>query len=462
MNLTKFFTEYDPDVSSDLNVDPLGLQVIWSVYGQKIFKHRVSSISNDVRNYTINLFHHYVIRELIDNDGVYLSSQLLKACDEKKDTLAFKHACIVFFENIFVYSIIQLGDKMGANTSGVLGISKARRLCNEQGNNPQLIFSNEPEKSDVLVRQILLGVSGRYKTPMIEMGFFDKNYNYNLPKSLDSWDGVKQFIENQPDLSNLKNEIEKFIRTVFEQNKKLPFISFNDVPTVLKKSYITAFSSPQFVGKYSRQFWLKNSELDKGAAGALLRVLDEQFKNKLEKRSTAQVFFNLAKAKELDAVEVDKITNIEKIEPFLADIDLMFSLILCQKTQTKNEVIASWKTYGRDEGTLRNKANTLYQDKLLIKVLEGSGLKRLEALLKLRDKQTLLEQLEHLIKYHTDIMKTRQQQPWLISGDDDLLKVQVKQRKKPGIEDKPVGCWVNQYYIPQFYNLVAGFQGEEQ
>ena len=69
MDFKSLFTEYDENISAGLNVDPLGLQVIWSVYGQKIFQNKVSSISNDVRNFTINLFHHYIIKNLIENES---------------------------------------------------------------------------------------------------------------------------------------------------------------------------------------------------------------------------------------------------------------------------------------------------------------------------------------------------------------------------------------------------------
>jgi hypothetical protein len=69
MYIEKFFTEYDDDVSSQLNLDPLGLQVIWSAYGQEIFKNRISSISNDVRNYTLNLFHHHIVRTVVVTMG---------------------------------------------------------------------------------------------------------------------------------------------------------------------------------------------------------------------------------------------------------------------------------------------------------------------------------------------------------------------------------------------------------
>ncbi len=74
--LDGILTEYDETISSELNVDPLGLLVIWSCYGQDIFRRRISSISNDVRNFTLNLFNHAVIRSLIEDDGVVLGKGL--------------------------------------------------------------------------------------------------------------------------------------------------------------------------------------------------------------------------------------------------------------------------------------------------------------------------------------------------------------------------------------------------
>jgi len=461
MIISEFFTEYDEEVASDLNVDPLGLQVIWSVYGQKIFKNRVSSISNDVRNYTINLFHHSIIKSLVESDSVHLSRRLLNACGEKKDSLAFKHACLVFFENLFVYSVIQIGDELKAEASGVLGISKARRKWNEESNNPKLIFSNE-SISHLLVRQPLLGVSGRYKTPMIEMKFFDKNYTYTAPKLTGDWNGVSKFINSTPVLNTLKSELEKYILEILNINQKTPTIEFKSVPDSLKQAYVKAFASPKIVGSYSRDFWLKNSGLDKGAAGAFLEVLDEQLSSSSNERYSPRMLFEKSKQRVSVEHELIKITNIEKIEPFLADIDLMFSLILSQKTQSKNDVISKWKTYKRDSQTLKIKAESIYLDKPLMNILSGSGRERLDKLVKLRNLDTVEAQLDHLSQYHEDIMAKRNQSPWLVSNNDGLLKILVNQRKQPEIDDKPNNCWVNKYYVPQFYNLVSGFQGVEQ
>lgn len=170
MFLDAFLTEYDDSLGSELNVDPLGMQVIWSAFGQRIFRNRVSSISNDVRNYTLNLFNHWLIRQVIHDDAIVLSKALQKVYPSKHD-LNFKYACLVLLENLYVYSMIAHQNNKGVNTIGVLGISKARSNWESTNHNPVLQFSHDP-KTYVLVRQTLLGVSGRYKTPLVEMGFF--------------------------------------------------------------------------------------------------------------------------------------------------------------------------------------------------------------------------------------------------------------------------------------------------
>ncbi|SUB73592.1 Uncharacterised protein [Pluralibacter gergoviae] len=65
MYIDRFLTEYDESLTGEMNIDPLGQLVIWSSWGQAIFHSRITSIANDVRQYTLNLLHHSVIREII-------------------------------------------------------------------------------------------------------------------------------------------------------------------------------------------------------------------------------------------------------------------------------------------------------------------------------------------------------------------------------------------------------------
>lgn len=89
MFLDKDLTEYDDSLSGESYIDPLGMLIIWSAYGQEIFNNRVNSISNDVRNYALNLFNHYLVRRIIRDESVGLSKRLTDVCGGK-DTLPFK------------------------------------------------------------------------------------------------------------------------------------------------------------------------------------------------------------------------------------------------------------------------------------------------------------------------------------------------------------------------------------
>ena len=61
---TDIFTDFDDTIFSDGSIDPIGLQVIWTSLGNRIFQNRLNSISTNIQSYTLNLFHHAVIRQL--------------------------------------------------------------------------------------------------------------------------------------------------------------------------------------------------------------------------------------------------------------------------------------------------------------------------------------------------------------------------------------------------------------
>src|SRR6476646_5032715 len=103
--LDRYLTEYDESLAGESYIDPVGTLIIWSAFGRQVFSNRVNSISNDVRNYTLNLFHHFLVRKLVDDDGAELSSSLQHKY-HSKDALPFKQACLIFLENLFVHSVL--------------------------------------------------------------------------------------------------------------------------------------------------------------------------------------------------------------------------------------------------------------------------------------------------------------------------------------------------------------------
>lgn len=462
--LSDLLTEFDDRISSELNLDPLGLQVIWSAYGQKIFRNRISSISNDVRNYTLNLFNHWVTKALVEDDAVLPGKGLLhdKAyAGRGKDSAAFKQACLIYLENVFAFAMVEAQAQAGVETAGVLGISKARRRWEETQGNPQLIFSPSA-RAHVLVRQNSLGVSGRYKTPLVEMGFFDGSYDYTLPASRPQWQKAQAqlFVQGKP-LADLQALVRKHLAELLADVHREPVRNFAELPLPLKQAFVAAFRSPTGVGAYARDFWLGGTELDQGAPGALYEELKREWRpgGQVRERPTEKVFALAAKRASLAAGDRDKLERVRVLEPFLAELDLLLGVMLSAKSQSLAEVLTGWKSLGRDGDTLPRLAAPIERDAAMCAQVSGTAAERLTELLAVACGNGVQQQVERLLKYHEKVMEARGQSPWLRLLNGSQLKIDVRTCPLPAKEDRPVGTWVHQYYVPQFRHLLSGMRG---
>lgn len=458
-------TEFDETINGEVNIDPLGLLVIWSSYGQDIFRHRISSISNDVRNYTLNLFNHAVIRSLIEDDSVVLGKGLRSdpayiGIGGGKDSIAFKQACLIYLENAFTYAMIEAQSQNNVETTGVLGISKARRLWEKTQGNPRLLFSHE-SNAHVLVRQNLLGVSGRYKTPLVEMKFFDSAYDYALPKSRPQWDKVwAQFLTPSKPLARLHKLVREHLTVLLTDERRIPERCFMDLPTELKCAFVSAFRSPTVVGAYARDFWLSITELNQGASGALYEVLDQEWTSPDQRqvRPTADVFEQAANFSLPDSDKA-KLEYVRLLEPFLAELDLLLGVMLSAKSQSIDEAIAKWKSLGRDARTLPDRAVPIEMHTAMRARISGTAAGRLGELLALAHGTDIQHQMESLLRYHDKVMQARGQSPWLRLLGGKQLKIDVRIRQLPTQDERPLGDWVHHYYLPQFRHLLSGLRG---
>lgn len=460
--LDNLLTEFDETISSELNVDPLGLLVIWSSYGQDIFRRRISSISNDVRNYTLNLFNHTVIRSLIEDDGVLLGKGLCSApayAGRGKDSIAFKQACLIYLENAFTYAMIGAQNQKGVETTGVLGISKARRRWEETQGNPRLLFSHE-SSAHVLVRQNSLGVSGRYKTPLVEMKFFDSTYDYALPASRSQWEKAHLLTTSKP-LARLHRLVREHLTELLTDVRRIPERDFSELPTELRRAFVNAFRSPAVVGAYTRDFWLAVTELNHGAPGALYEVLNQEWisADQCQERQTADVFAQAAATPSLTADDKTKLEYVRLLEPFLAELDLLLGVMLSAKLQSLGEATSKWKSLGRDAHTLPDRAAQIETNTAMQARVSGTASGRLGELLALARYTNIQQQMEGLLQYHEKVMQARGQSPWLRLLGGNQLKVDVRIRQLPAKDERPVGAWVHHYYLPQFRHLLSGLRG---
>lgn len=459
MKLNHFVTEYDDSLYGDSFIDPLGVLVIWSAYGEQIFRKRVNSISNDVRNYTLNLLNHRLIRDLIDDESVVVSVALRNEIGDKK-SLTFKQAWLIYLENAFTYSMISGSSSRDLDLSGVLGSTNGRRRID---NDPVLILSHK-KQAHLLVRQLSLGISGRYKTPFMEIGFFDNQYQYHDPQATQLWEKTDVLFGRDNPLGKLYSELkEHLISLINTSNLKSAMpasCKFSNFPKKIVQTYQKVLATSGHAGEATRAFWLDVTGLDKGAAGMLLTVLDEQADSAENEEAKTREIFQQAKQRCVAVNEVEeahKLDHILTLEPFLAELDLLFTLAQHRRNQTVEELNELWRGMGRDENTLQKTAELVRGNVKLQEVVKGSAKFRLNRLLSVATLGTFEEQLTDLLAYHAGVMKIRGQLPWVERSG--LKQVRLNARTKPLPNPRALGTWVNNYYFPQFRNLVNGFRG---
>lgn len=454
--LSTYLTEYDDSLSGDSYIDPIGTLIVWSALGRQVFDDRVNSVSNDVRNYTLNLFHHHLVRRLVLDDRVQLNISLRRQYGDK-NALAFKQACLILLENLFVFSLLRHESLTGVETAGVLGISKARRRWVQDGEQTQLVFTHGPD-GQVLVRQLGLGVSGRYKTPLMKIGFFDTDYQYHLPRFQPCWSRAEAFIchTGGSALAGLESKAYGFLKEHLPALKHMGVIPFERVPSDLTKGYAKAFGSSPAVGTYARDFWLAETGLDTGAAGALFDVLLDDLDGKADVRETVERAIERTKQPQ----ERAKLEHIAQVEPFLADCALLFSLMTSMRQHSANAVAQAWRD-AFDRGDTRlpelaDRAGDIAQLSALKGTQAGNRFVELQRVARAGNTQ---KQIQALAEYHSKVMQARGQPAWLSIDNGDRIKVHARTAAPPQPDHRPPGSWLNNYYLPQFTSLVKGLQG---
>lgn len=474
MFISQFFTKYDESITQSLNIDPLGMTMIWSQLGQRIFRSRVSSISNDVRNYTISLLHHYVIKLVVEKEPVL--SKSLQRLYENVDSLAFKQACLIYLENIFVFSMLdaeQLGygtsdaaiQQYSVDTRGILGSSKARSKMQQDQFNPTLFFTKE-SKGQLLVRQLTLGVSGRYKTPFLEMKFFDKEFCYHLPEeTANKWQQTKDFIDGNLKLNTLVNDLVKHLLAIVKQDDPMPRNDWSNIPQDIKNNYVECFASPSVIGKQSKDFWLRITELNQKAAGSLYKAItNEPSVNEHRLQSTVQQYFESAIKEQSIEEEKKKLQDICDVEPLLAECDFLFTLLMSKATQSRRELYEAYKGEDneRDVNSIIQLAAELQDRSDIINLFQGIAKERYLSLLKLAKlnsqptQQNMDNLVDSLLQYHQKIMNHRGQSAWVEINKQDGYRCNIKQLTA---DSRSYQSWNNRYYIDQFKNLIYGLEG---
>jgi DNA polymerase III gamma/tau subunit len=217
------------------------------------------------------------------------------------------------------------------------------------------------------------------------------------------------------------------------------------------------------VGKQSKAFWLNATNLDENAAGSLYEVIS----NNTQENESAQSLFEQAIAREESELEKRKMQDICRVEPLLAECELLLTVLMSQRFQSNEEVYQRYLKLERNVSSIIQLARDLevevgIKEKFQVGVVKS----RYEALIafgKLDSTESLENMtalIEALLKYHRTIMNQRGQSPWVECDSQGVYRCHVKLRNLPTVEQRPYKTWFNGYYLDQFKNLIHGLEGK--
>lgn len=438
MKLTKsflinnIFTEYDESLTKNINTDPLGFQIVWTYFGQKIFHNKTTSIALDIRSYTINLFNHYIIYQIIqENKNLSFKSLITNEISLKEKI----EKTLIILENLLTWSWFSTRDDWTEEyKSGLLGTYKALSIWEDE--QTYLINFNERDfnKIEILKNQRSLGVSGRYKGPFRAMGFFKEYDESSYKGSSELFENeIKELIESQNSpLKNLYKEVISFL----QKAQELKVIEIGKNNTLVNK-YVESFKNPKDISLHTKHFWKKYLGLNQDEASIVYKHIDL---DKIE-QNTKQIF-----TKALEESFDNKIfQDINQIEPQLTYINLLFDYLIVKSgnkiSELNNDYILQLENF--EWNNLSINTNT-------------SIFLRVEELKKIKDYKTLLE-------YHKIVMNKRSQMPLIELKNDEILKTNIAKNiasnKSEELLSKGLNNdWLNDYYIYSIRNIKRGLE----
>lgn len=447
MAIKEFFTIPDPDISQESSVDPMGIQVIWTYYGQAIFNEKLTTIANDLRVFTFNLFHNHVINQLFKNypEQIQQAKNGYKTWTTEAEV---KTGILMFLEDMVTWTFFFKDDISESNVDklGILGLTKARTLWNSI--NEDQIFLGASKRSGLLKNQINLGMTGRYKGPMINMEFIDRSFCY-IPKT---WEHVDKFMGKWMDAIELEAKITKLLTDVlFKANQKdfpritLSELKRNKLYKDIREGYVKCFGSKK-LPKDIRQYWKDKLGLLSGAPKALFDQIalinDEDYMDHSEIFSLARN--NITKETE----ELNKIDTIIKIEPFLSHSEYLLRFV-SQHSIKKVEDIE------KDLLVLRGKIKSTGNFNI-----SNPHPRLLELMKAMLSEGSLLEWLERVLAFHTKVMENRGGNRWVeLDGQYNFkhyFGVPLRQDLNTIPKYLHENIWWHTYYLETVRNIHIG------
>ena len=452
--ITNIFTEADDSIFSDGSIDPLGLRIIWTSIGNKIFGNRLNTISTDIRFFTLNLFHHSIIEECERKYEEQFAK--LSGTPPYNNKVDLEDGLVIFLECLMTHSLNEMWENMRDEDLGMVpGMSKLR---NKKDGNPSDKMVTEIEVNrikGILVRHHLLGIHGRHKNPFREMDIFEGN-NYYLHKGI--WKEAEQIFSVSP-WKELRTKLIDLIGNKVLVSKRLSGaylkIKVDELPVKeLASLYFACLQPLNFKNKALVGFWEARLGLLDGNANILYTELKKEavnvgddswpdyeaiIKNALKKQSTK------------DGLQIHA---IKAIEPLLTCFDKVINRILFRRTSSISDLVSFAEIWLASSSISTKAIEPFLSDTYM----EGSALSRLKELLKIYTKAASGQEfIKKVIAYHHQVMNNRGGMAWVsISKTGEIKHHRSYNFRNDQLESLATEEWVNTYYLPTVFLLYKG------
>jgi len=450
--LDNIFSDYDESIFSDGSIDPMGLRIIWTSIGSKIFHNKLNTISTDIKLYTLNLFHHYLLQKCIREEEDSVNRLIRKKPYFNKSDLF--EGLVIFLENVLINSAYNQKD----NSVSVPGVNKLSNLKTNESKKDTIDRISVNREKGILVRQYLLGIHGRHKGPFLQMGVFSENTE-DIYSNFEVWNDAAIIFKNSPwkEAGDLLTDLikNKLLNPIVKPGAFIEYKVEEILSQNLADKYVALLKKANYVNNNIKTFWLNRLGLNTDTAGFLYKTYLTQSPNDINFQKVLEDAYKQSKDPHLGAINA--------IEPLLTLIDKCINRILSSATIKIDDDLKVFIN-----GWLNKNEVDITNIKMFFTVqyVNQEAINRLAKSLEIygnaiQSKDPAEYFIVHLIKYHQDIMKSRGNLNWVSIGADNKISVHKSNYiSVPYLEYLKSKSWVNSYYLPTVASLHKGLINE--
>jgi hypothetical protein len=313
---------------------------------------------------------------------------------------------------------------------------------------PDKIYLSANKRSGLLKNQLNLGMTGRYKGPMMNMQFFDRTFTY-IPKT---WEQVDKFMFKWNEAMELEENLLKLItKHVFNSGKKeYPQLSLQELKgnrlwKPISEGYFKCFGSRK-LPRIIKDYWKDRIGLNSGAPEALYNEIGKLRTDEFINHE--HIFLNAKRNLQREPLELIKVNQILVVEPFLSHSEYLLRYISQPGI----------KTFKEEENNI---------EILRGKIIESSNLSVTDSHNRLKELYSIMvaqgptsDWLKGVLNYHKNIMMQRGGNAWIELDEQNnfkhyfapVLSENMKSIKKYLIE-KP---WLHRYYLETLRSIYNG------